>query len=524
MEQEFDVKTYLSILRRRYLYLVLPIIPLFAIACAVAYLIPPVYHASAKILVQSQQIPTDLARSTVTTNASQQIEVIRQRLMTRTNLLQIARKYNLYQAGARSSSLSDIVEFMRSSTQIEQIAVGTRRSRRGQEAIAFSVSFDYGTPTGASSVANEFVALILEQNIKTRTTRAAETHRFFEKQVKRLDKELAAQEALIVEFKRDNEAALPENLGYRRVLLTRLQSELSEIDRDIGSLEADRDNLLQTTSGSVTAQQVSTTDAEIAKLKLQLTQLRAVYSERHPSVRKAKNRLAALEKTAVAGPAEPAQPAASGGSQGGAPTADARGSIRTQAIDRKVLAQRDRRSTVQKKISDIEETVLKTPQVQVALRTLTRKYEALQEQQRRAQAKVAEAATGELLEEGRQAERFEVIERATAPSGPIKPNRPLVMLAGFVFSVAAGVGVVLLVELLDGSIRSGMDLERRLQIRPLATIPLVTTAEERTRSRRSKWKLLLLTAVLAGTALGLVHVLYQPLDLVLQTLRLKVGI
>ena len=299
MEQEFDLRTYLNVLRRRYLYLLLPIIPIFALGCAIAYLIPAVYNASAKILVQSQQIPTDLARPTVTTDASQQIEVIRQRLMTRGNLLQIARKFSLYDGRGRKLSPSEIVEAMREATQIEHIAVGSRHSRRGQQAIAFSVSFEHGDPNKASNVANEFVALMLEQNIKTRTNRAAETHRFFVQQVAKLDKELAAQEALIVDFKLKNEATLPESLGYRRVLHTRLQSEQSEIDREIGALDAEKERLIQEKDGAVSAEDVNATEAEVARLKLQLTQLRAVYSDRHPSVRKAQKRLQALEKVSA---------------------------------------------------------------------------------------------------------------------------------------------------------------------------------------------------------------------------------
>ena len=501
-------------LRRRYLYLLLPIAPIFALACAVAYLIPPVYHASAKFLVEAQQIPTDLARPTVTTDASQQIAVIRQRLMTREILLQIARKFQLYTNGQVQRSPSVIVELMRGATVIEQIDVGSQRSRRNQPAVAFSVSFDYGEPRLASSVANEFVALILEQNIKTRTSRAAETRRFFEKQVVELNKDLAAQEGLIVEFKRENEASLPENLGYRRVLLTRLQAQVSEIDREIGALEADRERIVQNSEGAVTAENASATETELARLRVQLTQLRAVYSERHPSVRKAKKRLEALEKVSAT-EEETAQKAAATAETNATVQANSRLSAQTAAIDRKIVDRKTRRAGVQRQISSIEETILKTPQVSVALRKLTRKYEDLQDRQRQAQAKVAQAATGELLEESRQAEKFDVIERATAPSRPTQPNRPLVMLAGLFLGVASGIGLVLLVELLDGSIQTGGDLERRLQMRPLATIPVIGTADDQKRKGRKAKLWVIGFSVLVLAALTLVHVLYQPLDLLL---------
>ena len=521
MEQEFDLKTYVSVLRRRRLYLYLPILPILALACAIAYIMPPVYNASAKILVQSQQIPRELARPTVITNASRQIEVIRQRLMTRANLLEIADKFDLYPKLRASRSLTQIVDRMRAETLIEQIGVGPRRN---QQAIAFSVSFSHGNAKKTSSVTNEFVALILEHNIKTRTNRAAETHRFFVQQVARLEKDLAAQEALIVQFKRKNEEALPENLGYRRVLHTRLQSEISDIDREIGTLELERDRLIQEAEGVITTEEVNATEAELARLKLQLTQLRAVYSERHPSVRKVKNRLKALEKISAeeqeaqnAQAAKP-QPASDSASAG------ARDSYQLTTIDRKISEISARREVAKRKIAEVEESILKTPQIEVALRKLTREYELLQSQQRSAQTKVAEAATGELLEESRQAERFEVIERATTPTAPTKPNRPLIIAGGFFASIAAGLGLVLLLELLDGSIHRGRDLETRLNMRPIATIPLVTTLDDRSSGRRKKVVMLLLAAVLLAVAIAGVHLLYRPLDLLMLQVLQRFGI
>jgi len=60
--------------------------------------LPPVYEASAKILVESQLIPIDLAQPTVTANALERVQAIEQRLMTRDNLLDIVRKFDLFPA------------------------------------------------------------------------------------------------------------------------------------------------------------------------------------------------------------------------------------------------------------------------------------------------------------------------------------------------------------------------------------------------------------------------------------------
>src|SRR4051794_11428119 len=118
MESQFDLQAYLSILRRRYLYLIIPALLIAVASVAFAYVMPPVYKASATILVESQQIPTDLAASTVTAAASERIRVIEQRLMTRDNLLQVAQKFRLYQKDGASPSPSAIVGSMRAAASI----------------------------------------------------------------------------------------------------------------------------------------------------------------------------------------------------------------------------------------------------------------------------------------------------------------------------------------------------------------------------------------------------------------------
>lgn len=519
MDQQFDIKTYVNIISRRYLYLILPIVPIFALACTVAYLIPSVYHASAKILVQSQQIPTELARPTVMTSAAQQISVMRQRLMTRANLLSIIRKYDLYPAKRKTASLSDLVQRIRDAAVIEHIVAGPRRS---QQAIAFSVAFEYSDPKLASAVANEFVALILEWNIKSRTERAAETHKFFIKQIEQLEKQIAAQEALIVQFKNENAGTLPDTLGYRRVLHTRLQTQYSEIDRQLVTQKAERERLANSEDGTATVEDLNASEAQLAQLRLQLTQLLAVYSERHPSVRKTKRRIEALEKVSAEENETKAKAAADPSSQ--VVKVNSRASIQVAAIDRKINDLLAERTELRKTITNIEQTIAHTPQVEIALSKLTRQHELLQFQQRTAQAKASQAATGELLEESRQAERFEVIERATTPSRPAKPNRPLLVLAGFFASIATGVGLVFLVELLDSSIHSATDLERRLNTRPLATIPLLMTRQERDRNRRTKVSWVIMALGLIVAAIVSIHLFYRPLDLLLHSLIQRIGI
>jgi uncharacterized protein involved in exopolysaccharide biosynthesis len=178
---------------------------------------------------------------------------------------------------------------------------------------------------------------------------------------------------------------------------------------------------------------------------------------------------------------------------------------------------------LEQKAATLNDSIVRTPQVEVELSALVRDYENLQDEYRQAKAKLADATTGERLEEDRQAERFEVIEQATVPDEPIKPNRPKIILAGSFGSVAVGVAAVVLLEMMFKSIRTAADLQKALQLRPIVTIPYITTVPQKRRRRRAMVAALLLGLAAVVAAVLLLHWFYLPLDLLLEKVTQRLG-
>jgi polysaccharide biosynthesis transport protein len=83
------------------------------------------------------------------------------------------------------------------------------------------------------------------------------------------------------------------------------------------------------------------------------------------------------------------------------------------------------------------------------------------------------------FELAQQQNNLRVVEPARAPRRPAGPNRPLWTMIGFVFSLTFGVGLALLLEVLDRSIKSADGLSHRLQLPALAVIPSFSRKEAR---------------------------------------------
>ena len=155
MNDEFSLEDILILLRRRIAYFVVPILAIVPLGLVVIMLLPPIYRAEGKILVESQQIPEEWVRTTVNAYAEERIQMIRQRVMTRNRLLEVADKYNLF---PRETGLTDSerVSRMRSAMDINIISANSsgRRRTASDNTIAFTVGFSDRSPDKAFQVTN----------------------------------------------------------------------------------------------------------------------------------------------------------------------------------------------------------------------------------------------------------------------------------------------------------------------------------------------------------------------------------
>ena len=116
----------------------------------------------------SRRFPTDLVRSTVTSYADQRVQIISQRVMTTQNLLDIIRRYELYQDLQKRESREHVIEHMRDDIRFRMISADVVDPRTGvprQATIAFTVSYDNPSPDLAVKVANEITSLYLNENL-----------------------------------------------------------------------------------------------------------------------------------------------------------------------------------------------------------------------------------------------------------------------------------------------------------------------------------------------------------------------
>ena len=304
-EQEKTIQDYLGMLSRRKLPMFFTMAGVFLLGVVVALVWPPTYRSKATILIKEQDIPTELVRSTVTSYAAQRIQTISQRVMTRSNLLQIIEKYDLYKKDRKNKTTEDVVDEMRDDIKLKMIdadVVDPRSGRPTTATIAFTLSYDGDNPDSTQKVAGELTTLFLQENIKTRKEKASETYDFLTEESNKLKNKISELETKLADFKDKHAESLPEMQQLNMSLMDRTEREQDSLDAELRSrkerkfyLEAQLEQTNPLTNmRSATGVSILDPASRLKALEAEYASLTARYSPEHPDVIKMKREIDGL--------------------------------------------------------------------------------------------------------------------------------------------------------------------------------------------------------------------------------------
>jgi succinoglycan biosynthesis transport protein ExoP len=565
MEEETkDLRDYLTAFRRRRKPLLATVAVLFLIAVAVAALLPSVYRSTATILIEQQEIPADLVRSTISSYADQRIQVISQQVMTRPNLMRIVEKYNLYPRYRASKTSEEILERLAKDIKLDMLKADVIDQRSGAKTtatIAFSLSYEGETPTVAQRVANELVTLFLSENLKNRQQKTTETSTFITEEAAKLSEHVSEIETKLAAFKAKNMGRLPELVSLNFQLRDRADNEIKELDRQISALEERKfylDGQLaqmkpNTPLISASGERILDSDERLKALQAQYASLSGVYSSNHPDIVKMRREMESLRKETGGGAdpqeqakqltrlradlatarekysddhpdivklkksiaaleAEPSAPVTAKAAVKPENPAYIALKAQLEATLSDLKSSRSKRIALESKVASYDLRLEQTPQVEREYLDLTRDHETSLNRYREIKAKQMQAEIGQELEKDRKGERFSLIDPPQLPEKPSSPNRPAILLLGLVLSLGGGVGSAAALESMDESVRGSKDLTRLLRVPVLAVIPYMENNAERRRKRKVALLIVASLVAVLGLALLLVHSFLIPLD------------
>ena len=429
-------------------------------ATATAFLLPDTYRSSALMIVQSSQLPSEVTGEGQSEIVDRRIARIRQQITSRPDLVALIEKHGLYRDRRSRDSLTEIIEDMRSAITLVPTTADLPGNLANQRTVAVRLSFDYAEPAKAQAVAQDLMQRLLELDASGNAQQASNTVQFLTDQATSLQTQIRDLEGRIAQISAANGGVLA-NRG-----VTMVGNNSGSYDVQIAQLQRDNASLI---SQRDVARSSDSRDPVVSAAEAQLAAARAVYTENHPDVVIAKQRLEEARLLARANtqklPLDSIdKQIAFNNSQISA----------LRAAKGQELAQVSANLSAQSRAPVVEQQIA---QLQQQLTGVTQQYQSVS-------TRLLAAKAGAKAEDEQMGERLSVSEPPVVPEDPESPNRAKLIVLGTAAGLGLGVLLTFLIELVVRPVRSPAALAAITGARPLSVIPVIKPAT----APRRRWK------------------------------------
>lgn len=420
--------------------------------------LPNKYESQSRIYVDTASVLGPLLQDVAVENdLTRQVQVMRQTLLSRTNLEQVARE-------------TDLDLTVRSPAQLEELVEGLRRDIKVEatKSNLFTVTYTANDAQTAQRVVETLTSIFVENNLGRNRQDMHSAQEFLDEQITEYENKLDSAEERLAEFKQRNMNLLPGQEGFQDTL-AEVNAKLEETKAELEDARTRR-NLLQRElaktpemltqqSGSYGSGPPSDLDVRIAETKATLEDLKSRYTDQHPDVVSTQRKLEGLieERDAQLAAMDATGPGGSGpggadGSENAQPSAPAAGEVkipnptygnlRLEVIKEqsKIETLQEQADRLKRSIAGLEEKIQQVPQVEARLKKLTRDYRVIKDKYETLLSRRESARISADRERQEDQVQFRIIDPAKVPQSPVGPNRPLFMAGVLVMSLGAGAG------------------------------------------------------------------------------------
>jgi polysaccharide biosynthesis transport protein len=505
---------YIAAIKRRRNLLLGIALPIIALTIMLAIGLPSIYQSSGFVEIEEAQ---NLKNGTDGTNepryADQYVASLGSVVLSRTNLRKLLQEHQLYDD--QTEDPAKAVERLKKDIDVDIVTTQILDPSTGRErevVSAFTVAFGHRDPERAYEGANWLVNAYLAANRQDRQREAETAAKFYGGEAERVRKTVAELESKLADFRTKNAGTLPELTEVNMGSMERTERDLRDVEVQLQALRRERvllaSQLQQARTAAPEGATLRSLEDEYNRKRIQydpshpdlialrrqidmmkrggsstgmtlrqqlaneravLSEARQRYSEDHPDVRRIARNISSLEARIAAGESADRSIASD------SPVAvSLQGQI--NATDTQIGALQARSAELRTRMTQIEQRLAMTPQVEREYQTVTRdlataraQYEELVK--RRMNSEVSEAAIV-----GGRADKFRVVQQPSVPGSPAKPKRLAILLIGVVLAGVLALTITIGVEAMDPTIRGSRDVREILAIAPLVSVPMITNS------------------------------------------------
>ncbi len=507
-----DVEDYIDVVRRHKGWIVGPAFAALVLSVVLAFFWPDTYISTATIQVVLPQVPERYIPSNVNSEMTQRINAMLNSIESRANLTNLINTHSLYRSQVARKPLEDVIEDMRKDIHITQ--AGSLQTQNKGPISAFQVSFEYSNRYIAQKITAELARNFIDANIRTLASQSAATTDFLKDQWEAAKKQLDELENRMTEFRVKNAGRLPEELAPNLQTLRSLETQLAGVNDAMnrigqsklmleGQIRIYREQLTALAQGAeavssrVKDERLAQAEHDVSTTENMLAALKQRYKDTHPDVKQVEAQLQvlrqkrdALLKANLERPQDPGPKTLSRQEAKSAQeleAAIARMQSQIQILDMESVDRNKQQAKIAESINMYTARVQASPVMERDYTELSRDYSMAKSIYEELNAKKAQSEAATALENRQYGERLELLESASLPETPAKPNRWLIIGAGIGIGLALGMFLSGAREMKDTSLKNLKDARAYTNLPVLGTVPLLENDLVVRRKRRLTW-------------------------------------
>jgi capsular exopolysaccharide synthesis family protein len=327
----------------------------------------------------------------------------------------------------------------------------------------FYISFDDYDPYLATLKANALAESYIEEVIESGINAKQRTGESISKQLPELEKKVVESEQKIKAFQRRNKIFLPEGSDDLAVLeLGQLNTRISELKRSKLNLESvyRRIKSVSTQPDKLARIPALLERSEVIKLKSQyvsaqakVSDLALVYGPKHPKMKRAREAQRLTKKEYYS---------------------TLRVNADLMVADYESITQEI--SHEERGVNSIKGEISSNNEIAFEYDALKRDYEYNKQIYSAflKQSKETDAVKSSSV----QAINARVLDKATVPAFPYKPNKKIMLVIGLFVGLLLGLGIAFLLEHFDNTFKSSSEVEKKLNVPVIGMLPDINEKED----------------------------------------------
>ena len=488
LAEQLDLRRLFNVFRRRLRLFVAVAGLIFVAAILLTFTATPKYTATANVMLDTRQeqvvnmeavlsgLPADSA--TVDT----EVEVLKsrrlaERVMEALNLDEDPEFNGELKEDGPLEPVTDAIAGLLASATPEEVADNPVAQQKIRERVVdnvlaglsvrrsgltyvINVSYESESPTKAAAIANKFAELYLLEQLEAKFDATQQATTWLNERLEGLRQQVLTDEAAVQQYKIANNLLSAAGTNLTEQEISNYNQSLADARAEVAAAEARlntaRRQLAAGSAGDDLGEALNSVVIQRLReqrvtISAKVADLQGRYGDRHPEMLTARRQLADVDEQIQA---------------------EIQRIISN--LEAQVQVARQRAGAISGSLSSARGTLAGNNQALVRLNELERTAEASRTLYESYLNRYKETSSQQGIEES----DARIVSNAAIPLEQSSPKVPLNLALGLVLALGAGLGAVILAEMLDAGLATAEDVEQRLGVNYLGAIPLLSSVAE----------------------------------------------